>query len=133
VAGGIVEDGPLATGQTLAQVDLDVKAGAPGAACLGLAPDLDVDRLGRDALVRCDRSEGEDNSTAQRGGDQLDRAGVGPVGVVAAVDFQDALTHANLGPTLGEAGADGVFFAHALNAFIQSQTVTPGVSTWCWA
>ena len=86
VARGIVEDDPLAARQAFAQVDLDGEAGAPGAPGAGVATDLDVDRLRRDALVRCDRSEGEHNSTAQRSADQLDRAGVGPRRVVAAID-----------------------------------------------
>jgi hypothetical protein len=98
-----------------------------------MAPDLDVERLGRDALVRCDRSEGEDDSTAQRRADQLDRAGVRPVRVVAAVHGERPVPNANLGMPLGKTDTDGILFAHAPNAFIQSATVTPGVSTSCWA
>ena len=100
MARGIVEDDPLSARQAFSQVDLDVELRAPGAPGLGVTPDLDVNRLRRDALVRCDRSEREDDSGAQRRADQLDRAGVVPRRVVAAIDLESAIADLDFSPPL---------------------------------
>jgi hypothetical protein len=62
---GIEQDDLLAARQPLTQVDLDVESRPPGQAFLGLALDIDVDPFWRDPLARCDRSDGQRDSTAQ--------------------------------------------------------------------
>jgi hypothetical protein len=97
----VQEDEPLAARQALSQVDLYLKPRLPGLAFLRRAPDLDVNSLGRNALVRCDRSECERDSTAQRGADQLDRAGGRTRIIVAALDLQEPLADPHLCAAVG--------------------------------
>jgi hypothetical protein len=130
---GIKEDDSLAAHQALSQVYPYLEPRLPRAAFLGRSPDLDVDPLGRNALVRCDRSECERDSTAQRSADQFDRAGVGARVVVASLDLEEPLADLDLGAAVGVPDAYSVGCHQTLSTWSQSATVTPGVSTERWA
>jgi hypothetical protein len=85
---GIKEDNLFASRQPLAQVEVHLKLRLPGLAFLGPSLDPHVDPLRCDLFGRCDRSDGQRNSTAQRSGDQLDGACVDPRVVVSTLHLQ---------------------------------------------
>ena len=71
----IQQDRPFALSQARAEIQSDLKGGFPaGFLSTGLALDLHVNLLGLDALVCCDRSQCQYNSTAECSRYQLDRA-----------------------------------------------------------
>jgi hypothetical protein len=130
---GIKENDPLATRQPCAQVYLRLESRLPGTAFLRRSPDLDVDPFWRDALVRCDRSQSERNSTPQRSADQLDRAGVRARVVVASLNLQQPLADPHLSRAIDIPYLYRVAGHQALNTCSQSATVTPGVSMGRWS
>ena len=93
---GIEQNDPLAARQPLAQVDMHAKLRLPSSAFLGFTLNLHVDPLWRNAFVRCDRSESQRDSTAQRGSDQLDGAGRDARVIVALLYLQQPLADPNL-------------------------------------
>jgi hypothetical protein len=95
-AGGVKENRTLAPGQAFSQVYLYRKRRLPRLLLNRLATDLDVDPLWCDALVICDRSDGERDSTAQGRRDQLDRARGFTHVVVTAIDFQGSVPDLDL-------------------------------------
>ena len=92
-ASRIEQQRTLSPGQPRPQVDLDREPALPGHTLDRTAMDLDVNPLWRDPLVRCNCSDREHNSTAQRGGHQLDRATVGARLVIPPLDVQQAIAH----------------------------------------
>ena len=74
VARSIHEDGLLAACQALSKLHAHRKGRLPRRALYRVAIDLDVDSLGPDVFVRCDRSNGQRNSPAQGSGHQAGEA-----------------------------------------------------------
>jgi hypothetical protein len=92
----IKENDLLAAGQPWPQINPDNKGRAPGSAFDRLALDLNLDPGRSDPFIGRDRSNGEHNSTAQGGGNQLDGTGVCSGCIIAPRDRKSALSDLDL-------------------------------------
>lgn len=96
----VEQDRPLAAGQPTTQVKLDSEMSPAGRPIVCLAMDMHLDFFCLDALVGRDRSQGEDDSTAQGGGDQFAGAGIGASVVVTPPDGNLPVANVHLGAVL---------------------------------
>jgi hypothetical protein len=97
-AGHIKKDSPLSTGQSLAQIDLNLEGGLPGLFGKDTALNVNLDFFRFNFFMICDRSDGERYSTAECADNQLDRAEICVAFRIAPLNRKRSVVHLNFRP-----------------------------------